>query len=66
LFLSTIYTGQEVSVRRRKRPTSTSPWAGPIKRHFGDKHLMDLELLSVATDYNDLMNAVDSHTMAMS
>jgi hypothetical protein len=59
LFLSTIYTGQEVSVRRRKRPTSTSPWAGPIKRHFGDKHVMELELLSVAADYNDLMNAVD-------
>ncbi|KEY67450.1 hypothetical protein S7711_10001 [Stachybotrys chartarum IBT 7711] len=59
LFLSTVYTGNEISVRRRRRPTSTSAWMGPIKDHFGDNSIMDCELLSVAADYNDLMNAVD-------
>jgi hypothetical protein len=59
LFLSTVYTGYEFSRRSRRRPTITSPWSAPIKEEFGDNYIMDLELLSVAADYNDLMNAVD-------
>ncbi|KFA51449.1 hypothetical protein S40293_10229, partial [Stachybotrys chartarum IBT 40293] len=59
LFGTSIYTGEELETRRRRRPTSNSPWIKAVKRKFGDRHIMDLELLAVAADYNDLMNAVD-------
>ncbi|KAF4343858.1 hypothetical protein FBEOM_2191 [Fusarium beomiforme] len=59
LFLSTVNTGHEVTERLRHRPTTTAPYAQPIKQKFGDKGELKLPVPSVAADYNDLMNGVD-------
>jgi hypothetical protein len=59
LFLSTVYTGHEVTERLRHRPTTTAPYAQPIKQKFDNKGELKLLIPSVAADYNDLMNGVD-------
>ncbi len=59
LFLSTVYTGHETVIRKRKRPNSTQPYSRQIKQKFGQMSVLQLCLPSIAADYNDRMNGVD-------
>lgn len=59
LFLSTVYDGSELSIRLRKKPTTTHPRARAIQRFFDADPVKEVTVLSVAADYNDHMGAVD-------
>lgn len=59
LFLTTYYTGQEYKLRLRRCPTGTDARTRPIKVYFAGKTEKEVEIPSIAADYNDLMNAVD-------
>ena len=57
--MTTVYTGQELVVKLRKRPTTTKARARPIKREFSGKPVKFLQIPSVSADYNDNMGGVD-------
>lgn len=59
LFLTSYFTGSEVILVVRRRPTSTHPRARAAKAFFGDKGEKEVQIPSVAVAYNNHMNAVD-------
>ncbi|KAJ3454132.1 hypothetical protein MRS44_018026 [Fusarium solani] len=59
LFMTTLYTGQERILRKRKRPNTIHTRARPIQRFFGNEKIKEFEIPSIAADYNDWMNGVD-------
>lgn len=59
LFLSTVFKGDEVINRWRKRPTTDKIAARLIQRFFGDEPVKLIPIPSIAAAYNDEMNAVD-------
>jgi hypothetical protein len=61
LFLSTVFTGadDERVVRQRKKPSSKTSEAKPIRRFFGDEAVKMINIPTVAAAYNDEMNHVD-------
>lgn len=59
LLLSTVFTGQEVEQRIRKRPSTVKPRARPIQRMFGADHVKEVTVPTVTAAYNDEMNSVD-------
>jgi hypothetical protein len=59
LFLSTVFTGLETIIKKRKRPNSSAPYSRSIKQKFGPYSVLQLCLPSIAAQYNDYMNGVD-------
>ncbi|KJZ70015.1 hypothetical protein HIM_10596 [Hirsutella minnesotensis 3608] len=60
LILSTVYTGEEVKQRIRRRPNSlTKPQQKAIKREFADQPIKQLPVPTVIAEYNDHMGGVD-------
>lgn len=59
LFLTTVFTGDEMEQRLRKRPSTTQPRAHPIKEEFGNEPVKELRIPIISSSCNDLMNAVD-------
>jgi hypothetical protein len=59
LLLTTVYSGEEVIDRIRRRPTTTTLRSRPIKQIFGVESVKKMTVPSVTADYNDLMGAVD-------
>jgi hypothetical protein len=59
LFLSTVFKGDERCERWRKRPSTTTSTARPIRRFFGDEPVKLISIPTVAAAYNDEMNHVD-------
>ena len=57
--MTTLYTGQERILRKRKRPNTIHTRARPIQRFFGNEKIKEFEIPSIAADYNDWMNGVD-------
>jgi hypothetical protein len=59
LFLSTVFKGDELVIRKRKRPNTDQARARPIQRFFGDEAVKAFAIPSIAATYNDEMNHVD-------
>ena len=59
LFLSTVFRGDELIIRKRKRPNTDQARARPIQRFFGDEAIKTFAIPSIAATYNDEMNHVD-------
>ena len=59
LFLTSVFKGDELVKRKRKRPNTMEARARPIQRFFGDEAVKDFNIPLVAAIYNDEMNHVD-------
>jgi hypothetical protein len=59
LIITTVYTGQELVVKLRKRPITTKARARPIKREFSGKPVKFLQIPSVSADYNNNMGSIN-------
>ena len=59
LFLTSVFKGDELIMRKRKRPNTMEARARPIQRFFGEEAVKEFEIPSVAAIYNDEMNHVD-------
>jgi hypothetical protein len=59
LFLTSVFKGDELVKRKRKRPNTMEARARPIQRFFGEEAVKEFEIPSFAAIYNDEMNHVD-------
>ncbi|KAJ0135239.1 Uncharacterized protein HZ326_21717 [Fusarium oxysporum f. sp. albedinis] len=59
LFLSTVFAGDERTERWRRRPSTKTPTARPIRRFFGSEPAKLISIPTIAASYNDEMNHVD-------
>ncbi|KAJ0127350.1 hypothetical protein HZ326_29546 [Fusarium oxysporum f. sp. albedinis] len=59
LFLSTVFAGGERTERWRRRPSTKTPTARPIRRFFGSEPAKLISIPTIAASYNDEMNHVD-------
>ncbi|KFA71894.1 hypothetical protein S40288_09514 [Stachybotrys chartarum IBT 40288] len=59
LLLSTVFTGEEFERCIRRRPTSTTKTAKPVRDAFGDEAVKEMSIPSVTVAYNHEMGAVD-------
>lgn len=59
LLLSTVFTGEEFERCIRRRPTSTTRAAKPVKEFFGDEAVKEVIIPSATVAYNHEMGSVD-------